>query len=59
MLFLASDFLLFAEMGPLAGSIVPQVLVWPVYYLGMFLICTGVIQTLRKRDPELRVVSSR
>lgn len=56
MLFLISDFLLFAEMGPLAGSMVPQYLVWPIYYLGMFLICTGVIQTLRKRDPELRVV---
>ena len=59
MLFLASDFLLFAEMGPLAGSDIPRFLVWPIYYLGMFLICTGVIQTLRKRDPELRVVSSR
>lgn len=56
MLFLAADFLLFAEMGPLAGSDVPRYLVWPIYYLGMFLLCTGVIQTLRKRDPELRVV---
>ncbi|GAA0279285.1 hypothetical protein GCM10009127_20500 [Alteraurantiacibacter aestuarii] len=56
MLFLASDFLLFAEMGPLAGSDIPRIMVWPIYYLGMFLICTGVIQTLRKRDPELRVV---
>lgn len=56
MLFLASDLLLFAEMGPLNGSIVPRVLIWPIYYLGMFLICTGVVQTLRKRDPELRVV---
>ncbi len=56
MLFLVSDFLLFAEMGPLAGSSIPQIMVWPIYYLGMFLICTGVVQTLRKRDPELRVV---
>ena len=55
-LFLISDLLLFAEMGPLQGHIVPQVLVWPVYYLGQLLIATGVAQTLRKRDPELRIV---
>lgn len=59
LLFVLSDLLLFAEMGPLSGSEVPQYLVWPIYYLGVFLICTGVIQTLRKRDPELRVVHSR
>ncbi len=59
MLFLASDMLIFAEMGPLEGHFLPEYMVWPLYYLGMFLITTGVIQTLRKRDPELRVVSSR
>jgi hypothetical protein len=59
MLFLASDMLIFAEMGPLRGHFLPEYMVWPLYYLGMFLICTGVIQTLCKRDPELRVVSSR
>jgi len=51
-----ADLLLFAEMGPLQGHIVPQILVWPVYYLGQLLIATGVAQTLRKRDPELKVV---
>jgi len=55
-LFLLSDLLLFAEMGPMEGHIVPQILVWPIYYLGQLLIATGVAQTLRKRDPELRVV---
>jgi uncharacterized membrane protein YhhN len=55
-LFLVSDMLVFAEMGPLQGSIVPQILVWPVYYLGQLLIATGVAQTLRKRDPELKIV---
>lgn len=55
-LFLLSDLLLFAEMGPLQGDIVPQILVWPIYYLGQLLIATGVVQTLRKRDPELRIV---
>jgi uncharacterized membrane protein YhhN len=57
-LFLFSDLLLFAEMGPLEGHIVPQVLDWPIYYLGQLLIATGVALTLRKRDPELRVVVS-
>ncbi|MBT2133676.1 lysoplasmalogenase [Croceibacterium sp. LX-88] len=57
-LFLLSDLLLFAEMGPLQDSVVPQVLVWPVYYLGQLLIATGLVSTLRKRDPELRLVKN-
>jgi uncharacterized membrane protein YhhN len=56
MLFALSDLLIFAGMGPLSGSQIPQYLVWPIYYLGQFLITVGVITTLRKRDPELRVV---
>lgn len=56
LLFVISDLLIFAELGPLSGSAVPQYLVWPIYYLGMFLIAIGVVTTLRKRDPELRVV---
>lgn len=59
MLFVLSDLLLFAEMGPLGGTEWPGILVWPIYYLAQFLICTGVIQTLGKRDPELKLVSSR
>jgi len=55
-LFVVSDLLLFAEMGPLQASVVPQILNWPIYYLGQFLIAVGVAQTLRKRDPELRIV---
>lgn len=56
-LFVISDLLIFAQMGPLEGSDIPRVFIWPVYYLGQFLICTGVIQTLRKRSPELRVIN--
>ncbi|MBH5322677.1 lysoplasmalogenase [Aurantiacibacter sediminis] len=56
MLFIFSDWLIFAEMGPLSGSPIPQYLVWPIYYLGVFLITIGVITTLRKRDPELQLV---
>ena len=59
MLFVLSDLLIFAEMGPLSGSVVPEYLVWPIYYLGVLLITTGVLVSLHKRDPQLRVVSSR
>ncbi|OJW72986.1 MAG: lysoplasmalogenase [Sphingomonadales bacterium 63-6] len=58
-LFVISDLLIFAEMGPLATSNIPHVFVWPTYYLGQFLIAIGIVQTLRKRDPELKLVSSR
>ena len=57
-LFVLSDLLLFAELGPLQGDIVPQILVWPVYYLGQLLIATGVAQTLSTRDPGLRVAGN-
>ena len=56
-LFVISDLLIFSRLGPLEGSLIPEYLVWPTYYLGQFLIAIGVITTLRKRDPELRVVS--
>ena len=55
-LFVISDLLIFAGLGPLSGSQIPEYLVWPIYYLGMFLLTVGVVTTLRKRDPELRVV---
>lgn len=42
-LFAVSDLLIFARMGPLAGSMVPDVLIWPLYYFGQFLICVGVV----------------
>ena len=56
LLFVVSDLLIFAEMGPLSGSVVPEYLVWPIYYLGMLLITTGVLVSMHKRDPQLRVV---
>jgi len=47
LLFVASDFLIFASIG---GSLqrTAALLVWPTYYVGQFLICTGVVQTLRR-----------
>lgn len=58
LLFVISDLLIFASMGPLAQSDIPHWLIWPAYYFGQFLICIGVVQSLRKRDPELRIVVS-
>ena len=45
MMFLASDLLIFGSFGPLANSPLPGLLIWPLYYFGQFLICTGVIGT--------------
>ncbi len=47
LLFVASDLLLFASIG---GTLArpADLLVWPLYYVGQFLICTGVVQTLRR-----------
>lgn len=49
MMFVASDLLIFARMGPLAENAIPGLLIWPLYYFGQFLICTGVIATLRAK----------
>ena len=48
-LFVASDLLIFARLGPLAASPLPGLLIWPLYYLGQLLICTGVIGALGRR----------
>ncbi|WP_088310869.1 lysoplasmalogenase [Novosphingobium sp. B 225] len=47
-LFVVSDLLIFARIGPLAHSALPGLLIWPLYYFGQFLICTGVIGELHK-----------
>lgn len=47
MLFLASDLLIFARMGPLAEVVGVSLAVWWTYYAGQVLICFGVTMTLR------------
>lgn len=47
-LFVISDLLIFARMGPLQWQELGDLLVWPVYFTGQFLIATGVVQTLRR-----------
>ena len=49
-MFVASDLLIFARMGPLAASPLPGLLIWPLYYFGQFLICVGVVGELRRRQ---------
>ncbi len=45
-LFVVSDLLIFARMGPLAGSAVPGLLIWPTYFAGQALIAWGVVRML-------------
>nr|WP_137678381.1 lysoplasmalogenase [Parerythrobacter lutipelagi] len=46
-LFVVSDWLIFAGMGISSAEPLAKWLVWPIYYAGQFLIATGIIQTLR------------
>ena len=46
-LFVISDLLIFSRMGFLQNSAIPDWTVWPTYYLGQFLIATGVVRKLR------------
>ena len=54
-LFVASDLLIFARMGPLADSPLPGLLIWSLYYIGQFMICVGAVGYLRMR--ETRVIT--
>lgn len=47
-LFVAASFLTIAGMGAMKLPFPAEWLIWPLYYCGQFLICTGVIQTLRR-----------
>ena len=47
-LFVVSDLLLFARMGPMAASPLPGLLVWPAYFAGQALIAWGVVRGLEK-----------
>jgi uncharacterized membrane protein YhhN len=49
-LFVASDLLIFAELGPLQESAVPRLLIWPLYFAGQALIAHGGVTSLRRND---------
>jgi uncharacterized membrane protein YhhN len=47
LLFVVSDLLIFARLGGGIDQSLSSWFVWPLYYAGQFLICTGVIRALR------------
>lgn len=49
-LFVFSDLLIFARLGPLAASDLPGLLIWPTYFAGQALIAWGVVHSLRRGD---------
>jgi uncharacterized membrane protein YhhN len=49
LMFLASDLLIFARAGPLAGQAWVGFGVWSLYFAGQALICLGVTQGLAAR----------
>lgn len=49
-LFVASDLLIFARMGPMAASPLPGLLIWPLYFAGQALIAYGVVRTLTTEE---------
>ncbi len=49
-LFVASDLLIFAELGLLHDSAVPRLLIWPLYFTGQALIAYGGVTSLRRND---------
>ena len=51
-LFVISDWLIFAQLDQLNGNPISAWLIWPSYFLGQFLIATGVVQTLRGEHPK-------
>jgi len=51
-LFVISDWLIFANVGEIGAESLTSILIWPVYFTGQFLIATGVVQTLRNELPD-------
>ncbi len=48
LLFAVSDLLIFARLGPLAGSMIPDLLVWPLYFGGQAMIAVGVARMVAR-----------
>ncbi|MBS0503777.1 MAG: lysoplasmalogenase [Proteobacteria bacterium] len=45
-MFVASDLLIFARLGPLADSFIPDLLIWPLYFAGQAMIAWDVDRNL-------------
>jgi uncharacterized membrane protein YhhN len=52
LMFLASDLLIFARAGPLAGVAWVGFAVWSLYFAGQALVCTGVVRTLAREPAQ-------
>ncbi len=50
-LFVLSDWLIFARQGPLDLEPANTILIWPLYYAAQIMIATGIIQCLRGEQP--------
>lgn len=50
-LFVLSDWLIFARMGVFDLAPLPDLLIWPLYYIGQVMIATGIVQCLRGEQP--------
>lgn len=50
-LFVVSDWLIFARMGPVDLEPLLTLLIWPLYYAGQLMITTGIVQCLRGEQP--------
>lgn len=50
-LFVVSDWLIFSRMGSFDLGVLPDVLIWPLYYAGQVMIATGIVQCLRGEQP--------
>lgn len=48
-MFVVSDLLIFARMGAMEASLLPGLLIWPLYFGGQALIAHGVVETLAVR----------
>ena len=47
--FAFSDLMIFANLGPLAGSASPGLVIWPTYFAGQVLVAIGVMRGLQRR----------
>lgn len=57
-LFVISDWLIFAREGIPETRAIADALVWPLYFLGQFLIAVGVVQSLRAKQRALGAQSA-
>lgn len=50
-LFVISDWLIFSRMGAYDLGPLPDLLIWPLYFVGQVMIATGIVQCLRGEQP--------